>query len=91
MAARLPDWLKPSYGEITALATPENKGACGILALAALSSVFNYALSEALFFHALLLPRCQKLFGRWNWIANALLFGGYHVHKATVWPTVVIS
>ena len=91
VAAHLPEAMKPSYGEITALATPDNKGAWGILVLAAISSVFNYALGEAFFFHAILLPRCQRVFGRGNWVANALLFGGYHLHKAAVWPTIILS
>ena len=31
------------------------------------------------------------VFGRWAWVANAVAFGGYHVHKAAVWPTVIVS
>jgi uncharacterized protein len=91
LADVLPSAMKPAWGEITALASPENKGAWHLVGTALVSSAFNYALGEALFFHGVLLPRCQRVFGRYNWLANAMLFGGYHVHKATAWPTVVIS
>lgn len=91
VAARLPDWLNPAYAQITGLATPENTGNWAILWLALLSCLFNYVLGEALFFHGILLPRMVGVFGRWAWVANAVAFGGYHVHKAAVWPTVIVS
>lgn len=91
LAARLPGWLTPAHGTITDLATPENTGNWAILWLALLSCVFNYVLGEALFFHGILLPRMQGAFGRWAWAANAIAFGFYHVHKAAVWPTMIIS
>lgn len=91
LAAYLPAWLTPAYGTITDLATPENTGNWAILWLALVSCLFNYVLGEALFFHGILLPRMEGVFGRWAWAANAIAFGGYHVHKAAVWPTVIIS
>lgn len=91
VAARLPGWMTPSYGKITDLAMPENTGNWSILWIALVSSLFNYVLGEALFFHGILLPRMEGVFGRWAWLANAIAFGGYHVHKAAVWPTMVIS
>ena len=91
MALLLPDRLTPAHGDILALATPENKGAWEIVAMAAVSSAFNYVFGEALFFHGILLPRCQQVFGRFNWLGNALLFGLYHIHKAAVWPSVTLS
>ena len=91
LASLLPAWLTPEYGEITDLATPENTGNWAILWLALVSCLFNYVLGEALFFHGILLPRMEGVFGSWAWVANAIFFGGYHVHKAAVWPTVIIS
>jgi uncharacterized protein len=91
LAGLLPAWLTPEYGTITDLATPANTGNWAILWLALLSSLFNYVLGEALFFHGILLPRMVGVFGRWAWVANAIAFGCYHVHKAAVWPTVIIS
>jgi membrane protease YdiL (CAAX protease family) len=28
-----------------------------------------------------LLPKMEGVFGRWDWVANALLFGFYHLHQ----------
>ncbi|NIZ12509.1 CPBP family intramembrane glutamic endopeptidase [Phaeobacter sp. HF9A] len=91
LAARLPEWLVPSYADITALATAANKGNWSLLWIALVSSVFNYGLGEALFFHGILLPRMVQTFGRRAWAVNAVAFGLYHAHKAAVWPTVILS
>ena len=91
LAGVLPSWLAPDYGEITSLATPENRGNWVLLWFALVSSLFNYVLGEAFFFHGILLPRMDRAFGRWAPVLNALAFGAYHVHKAVVWPTVTLS
>src|SRR5215216_3728863 len=49
--------------------------------------VFNTALGEELLFRGLLLPRMQGAFGRWDWVANGVLFAGYHLHE----PWVILS
>ena len=69
----------------SALESPEAReqvvGAWGILALFALSAVFNTFLGEELLFRGLLLPRMNKVFGKWDWVANGILFGLYHIHQ----------
>ena len=42
--------------------------------------VFNTVIGEELLFRGLLLPRMQGGFGRWDWLANGVLFGLYHLH-----------
>ena len=42
--------------------------------------IFNTVLGEELLFRGLLLPRMQGAFGRWDWLANGVLFGLYHLH-----------
>lgn len=56
-------------------------GAWGILALFTVSAIFNTVLGEELLFRGLLLPRMNKVFGAWDWVANGLLFGLYHLHQ----------
>lgn len=67
------------------LDTPEGKaqlkGAWGVLALFSISAAFNTVLGEELLFRGLLLPRMNKAFGAWDWVANGVLFGLYHVHQ----------
>ena len=43
-------------------------------------SVFNTVLGEELLFRGLLLPRLSGVFGRWDWVANGVLFAAYHLH-----------
>lgn len=81
----------PRFAFIEALATPEARGRWDILALAVISSMFNYGLGEALLFHGVLLPRMEQAWGRWAWIGNGLLFAAYHVHKFWLMPGLVIS
>jgi membrane protease YdiL (CAAX protease family) len=68
----------------TALASPATKahfvGAWGVLAVFALNAAFNI-LGEEFLFRGVLLPRMNAVFGRWDWLANGVLFGLYHLHQ----------
>lgn len=77
--------------EISELADPQFIGQWWILALAALSAVFNYVLGEELLFRGVLLPQMRGVFGRWDWLANGVLFGLYHVHKFWVIPLILLT
>ena len=59
--------------------------------LTLVSLVFNYLLGEELLFRGVLLPRMAGVFGRWDWVANTVLFGLYHVHKIWSWPSMITS
>jgi membrane protease YdiL (CAAX protease family) len=67
------------------LGTPAGRelfvGAWAVLALFALNAVFNSVLGEELLFRGVLLPKMNAAFGRWDWLANGLLFGLYHLHQ----------
>jgi CAAX protease family protein len=43
-------------------------------------SLFNTVLGEELLFRGLLLPRMKGAFGRFDWVANGVLFAAYHLH-----------
>ena len=89
------DWLpalrEPSYVRMEGLADPQFQGQWWILGLALVSLVFNYLLGEELLFRGVLLPRMAGVFGRWDWVANTVLFGLYHVHKIWFWPSMITS
>lgn len=78
--AEPPGW---SLGAL--LDSPEGRaqmeGAWGVLALFFVSAVFNTVVGEELLFRGLLLPRMNKAFGKWDWVANGMLFGLYHLHQ----------
>lgn len=59
--------------------------------MALVSALFNYALGEELLFRGVLLPRMHGAFGRWDWLANAVLFGGYHLIRPLTVPGIILS
>ena len=81
----------PAGTAIGELADPQFIGQWWILALAALSAMFNYVLGEELLFRGVLLPRMRGVFGRWDWLANGVLFGLYHVHKFWAIPLILLT
>jgi membrane protease YdiL (CAAX protease family) len=87
----LPGLKEPWYTDITVLADAQFEGQWWILGLALTSFAFNYILGEELLFRGVLLPRMAGAFGRWDWVANGVLFGLYHVHKIWFWPGMVAS
>jgi uncharacterized protein len=87
----LPALRQPSYTHIEGLADPQFQGQWWLLGLTLVSFSFNYLLGEELLFRGVLLPRMAGVFGRWDWVANAVLFGLYHVHKIWFWPSMITS
>ena len=89
------DWQRgleePWYANIEVLADPQFVGQWWILGLALTSCLFNYLLGEELLFRGVLLPRMAGVFGRWDWVVNAVLFGLYHVHRIWLWPSMITS
>jgi uncharacterized protein len=87
----LPGFDEPSYANLAVIADPQFQGQWWILGIALTHLLFNYLLGEELLFHGVLLPRMAGVFGRWDWVANTVLFGLYHVHKIWAWPSMITS
>jgi len=87
----LPGLDEPSYATLQVLADPRFQGQWWILGLTLTSLLFNYLLGEELLFRGVLLPKMAGVFGRWDWVANTVLFGLYHVHKIWAWPSMIAS
>jgi membrane protease YdiL (CAAX protease family) len=66
-------------------------GAWGWFALILLLQIFNTVLGEELLFRGLLLPRMNCAFGRWDWVANGVLFAAYHLHVPCVIPVALLD
>jgi uncharacterized protein len=45
------------------------------------SAVFNTFLGEGFIFRGVLLPKMEGVFGKWDWVANGILFSLYHLHQ----------
>jgi membrane protease YdiL (CAAX protease family) len=76
----------PQY-DMSKLAAPEYKGAWWIFGLYLVTVVFNYFLGEEFLYRGILLPKMTGVFGKWDWFANGILFGFYHLHK----PQIILS
>lgn len=63
----------------------------GWFALLALMLFLNTVAGEELLFRGLLLPRMQRIGGRFAWALNALLFALYHVHQPWTMANVLVS
>lgn len=83
----------PGWALGTLLDSPEGRammvGAWDVLGLFAVNALFNTVLGEELLFRGLLLPRMNKTFGKWDWVANGVLFGLYHIHQP--WSMVALG
>jgi membrane protease YdiL (CAAX protease family) len=79
-----PFLAEPPSRSLDALFAPEMRtrwiGAWNFFALFVIASVFNNFLSEEFVFRGVLLPKMKGVFGRWDWVANGVAFGIYHLH-----------
>ena len=81
MSWLFPGLQAPLYTDMALLARPEFQGQWWLLGITLVSISFNYFLGEEFLWHGILLPKMQGVFGKYDWVANAVLFGFYHVMK----------
>jgi membrane protease YdiL (CAAX protease family) len=67
------------------------RGAWGWFAVVIVLAVFNTVLGEELRFRGLLLPRMKGVFGKYDWVANGVLFSVYHLHTPWVIPAALVD
>jgi membrane protease YdiL (CAAX protease family) len=81
----LPFLAEPEGYSPAVLFAPELRalwiGAWNLFALQVVLSVFNTFLGEEFIFRGVLLPKMKGVFGQWDWVANGVLFGLYHLHQ----------
>jgi membrane protease YdiL (CAAX protease family) len=80
-----PFLAEPEGYDFAAMMTPEMRpqlvGAWGMFALFAVSALFNTFLGEEFLFRGVLLPKMEGVFGKWDWVANGVMFSFYHLHQ----------
>ncbi|MFC1861797.1 lysostaphin resistance A-like protein [Chloroflexota bacterium] len=81
----------PSFAFGALLESPEIQaqlvGAWWFVGLFLIMGVFNTFLGEEFLFRGVLLPKMNGRFGKWDWVANGVLFGAYHWHQ----PWMILS
>ena len=92
--------------ELAPFAAPENREFTGLVESDAGKAFLNGAwgwyglvlallvftiVGEELLFRGYLLPRMNGAFGRGDWVANGLLFAGYHLHVPWAMPAALLD
>jgi hypothetical protein len=84
--------LQPAeFMDISQLLDPQFRGQWWLLGVLLISHLLNYFLGEEFLFRGVLLPKMQGVFGKYDWLANGVLFGLYHLHKPWMLPSIIIS
>jgi membrane protease YdiL (CAAX protease family) len=86
-----PGLQPPQFTDMSQLANPVFQGQWWLLGIALVGFIFNYFLGEEFLFRGVLLPKMREVFGKYDWVANAVLFGFYHLHKAWMIPSIIAS
>jgi len=81
----------PAYANITELASPEFAQQWWVLVAGMLGWFWSTILAEELLFRGVLLPRMAGMFGKRDWLANALLYAGYHLFQYWMIPFRLIE
>jgi membrane protease YdiL (CAAX protease family) len=80
-----PFLAEPKGYDASSLFSPELRaqwvGAWGLLGLFFVNALFNTVLGEEFLFRGVLLPKMEGVFGKWDWAANGVIFGLYHLHQ----------
>jgi hypothetical protein len=89
----LPFFTPPPGYEMQELTKTSEKwvGAWYLIGLMLIHIVGNYLYGEEYLFRSVLLPKMKGIFGKWDWLANAVLFGLYHVHKPWIIPSAILT
>ncbi len=80
-----PFFAEPEGYDAAALFAPELQaqwvGAWGLVVLFVVFQLFNTFLGEEFVFRGVLLPKMEGVFGKWDWVANGVIFSLYHLHQ----------
>jgi len=85
-------FLEPIFGGgRETLGSPEFVGQWWVLGVLLISMLFNYFIGEEWLFRGTLLPKMNGVFGRWDWLANVVLFATWHWHQPWDWLPIIAS
>lgn len=85
-----PEGFDPS-GLFTPEMLPQFKGNWGLFWWFLAMGIFNTVLGEEFLYRGVLLPKMNGVFGKWDWVANGVLFTLYHIHQPWTWLAILPS
>ncbi|HUV09154.1 MAG TPA: CPBP family intramembrane glutamic endopeptidase, partial [Spirochaetia bacterium] len=83
--------LRPLVMKGSDLLSPEYVGQWWLLGVMLVSMLFNYFLGEEFLFRGVLLPKMNRVFGKWDWFMNVVLFSAWHWHQPWGFLSVIAS
>jgi len=90
-----PSFAGPKDYDMSAMFTPEIRaqmvGDWSLFWLFVVMALFNTFLGEEFLFRGVLLPKMEVVFGKWDWLANGVIFGFYHLHQPWSIPSDVLA
>ncbi len=81
----------PAYANITELASPEFADQWWIVIAVVLGWAWSALFAQELLFRSVLLPRMAGVFGKRDWVANALLYAFWHLFQYWMIPFRLIE
>lgn len=83
--AIFPFFAEPKGYDASAMFAPELReqmvGDWKLVGVLVVNVLFNTVLGEEFLFRGVLLPKMEGAFGKWDWLANGIIFGFYHLHQ----------
>jgi len=90
-----PSFAEPNGYDMSSMFTPDLRaqmaGAWGWLALVFVYSLFNAVLGGEFLFRGVLLPKMEGVFGKWDWVANGVIYGFHHLHQPWDIPLSILT
>ena len=90
-----PFFAEPMIYDLSSMFSPElsaqTNGAWGVLGSILVNQLFNIVLGEEFLFRGVLLPKMEGVFGKWDWVANGVIFGLHHLHQPWNIPSSILT
>ncbi len=93
-----PAWWPPMTNPTVEVAAPQDlfpditlAGNYLFLAVFVIYGIVFNIIGEELYYRGMLLPKMRGVFGRWDWVANGILFEFKHVYQRWMWGAGIFS
>jgi len=101
--ASVPGFVPPDWWPAASNPTVQVKGAADVFPDISLKGNFLFVLlyfivglvfnigGEEIYYRGFLLPRMRGVFGKWDWVANGVLFTLKHVYQRWLYPGILVG